>query len=260
MEIQPLTRRNAMGVVYQRLPEVEQQLGAALALGPGDLVARASIPDYRAPGYLQEECLVYLIREYHRQCQEQLVTALSQILLHRSAKFINGQLQSLPPERVNEAYREVITGLFTRILAVDDDRGDFLQVRFWKALDRLTKTAFTNQTKDLARSQKLTPWPNSGEAETGDDDRRMSSSLGAMRASVLSPEWHLAIREALSVLPEPQRSAFILSYYDDWPIDSTDANVPTISKYFGKTPRTIHNWLKQAERILQLWREGGEER
>ena len=262
MEIRPLTRPNAEGVVYQRLPAVEQQIGAALALDPADLLVRARMADYRVSGFLQEECLVYLIRECHRQCQETLVNELSAILLRRSAKFVNGRLQALTPDQVDEAFSGVMTELFTKVLAVDDDRGDYLQVRYWKALGRLTTTAFTNQIREHERAQQtatMSPADDKG-VEVSGDDRGVFSALGATVVKVFSPERHALLEDGLGVLPEPQRTAFILHHYDRWPIESKDAAVPTISKYFDKTPRTIHNWLKQAEQALQAWREGGEER
>lgn len=262
MEIRSLTRPNAEGVVYERLPAVEQQIAVALALDPADLLVRARVADYRASDYLQEECLVYLIREFHRQCQDALVSELSGILLRRSAKFVNRRLQALTPDQVDEAYREVVTELFTKILAVDDDRGDYLQVRYWKALERLATTAFTHQTEEHKRARRTTTLsPADGEgAEAGDDDGAVFSVPGETPINITSPERLALIQEGLGVLPEPQRTAFILSHYYQWPIESKDAAVPTISKYFGKTPRTIQNWLTLAERTLQSWREGGEER
>lgn len=262
MEIRPLTRPNAAGLVYKRLPGVEEQIEEALALAPTALLVRARIANFQVPGYLQEECLVYLIREFHRRCQEVLVSELSAILLRRSAKFVNRRLQALTPDQVDEAYREVVTELFAKILAVDDDRGDFLQVRYWKALERLTTTAFTNQTTEHERAQQTTTFsPSDDEGmEAVDDEGAVFSALGETVINISSPERLALIHEGLGVLPEPQRTAFILHHYYKWPIESKDAAVPTISKYFGKSPRTIHNWFTQAEQALRPWREGGEER
>ena len=43
---------------------------------------------------------------------------------------------------------------------------------------------------------------------------------------------------------------------EGWPVEDRDPNVPTISRYFGKTSRTIRNWLAQAEERLAAWRDG----
>ena len=70
----------------------------------------------------------------------------------------------------------------------------------------------------------------------------------------LSPEKRLMLREGLLLLPEPIRTAFVLHHYDGWQIESNDPQAPTIAKHFGKTPRTIRNWMAQAEAILESWR------
>jgi len=83
-------------------------------------------------------------------------------------------------------------------------------------------------------------------------------------AAVTSPSGETAvieddlIRDALSRIDEPFRSAFLLRHYFDWPVEDQDPAVRTISRHFGKDPRTIRNWLKKAEESLQTWR--GEQR
>jgi len=42
---------------------------------------------------------------------------------------------------------------------------------------------------------------------------------------------------------------------EGWPIEDRDPNVMTISKYFGKTSRTIRNWIAEAEKQLAAWRD-----
>ena len=67
------------------------------------------------------------------------------------------------------------------------------------------------------------------------------------------------IRDALSRVKEPYRTAYLLRNYAGWPIEDQDPNVPTISRKFGVDPRTIRNWLKAVEDELQSWR-GEQER
>ena len=66
-------------------------------------------------------------------------------------------------------------------------------------------------------------------------------------------EFNLA-KQALGTIKEPFRTAFILRYFEDWPIESNDPDQPTISKFFGKTSRTIRYWLQKAETALEKWR------
>ncbi len=62
-------------------------------------------------------------------------------------------------------------------------------------------------------------------------------------------------QKGLEVLPEPMRTAYILRHGNNWQIESIEDGVPTLSKHFGKTERTIRNWLAEADRRLQKWKE-----
>src|SRR5258708_2525673 len=88
--VEPLTHRNADGDVYQRTPAVERQIATALALPHDRLRQRLAVADQNATDYLKEECLVYLIRHYHRVGDAGLVNSVSEALLHRCARFIDG--------------------------------------------------------------------------------------------------------------------------------------------------------------------------
>ena len=46
----------------------------------------------------------------------------------------------------------------------------------------------------------------------------------------------------------------MVCHYGGWPIESSDPTAPSLSRYFGKSPRTIRLWLQQAERVLEDWR------
>jgi len=49
---------------------------------------------------------------------------------------------------------------------------------------------------------------------------------------------------------------FVLRHYEGWPIEDKDPSVPTISRHFQRTPRTIRNWMREAENVLAAWRGG----
>lgn len=80
----------------------------------------------------------------------------------------------------------------------------------------------------------------------------------AQRQDVTEPaittERLVLLGDGLRALSEPYRAAFILRYYAGWPIQDRDPTVPTISRHFGKDPRTIRNWLAKAEEELERWR------
>src|SRR5260370_5666391 len=81
----------------------------------------------------------------------------------------------------------------------------------------------------------------------GDDDVRNGVQLNALADPSIPMEQRLLYREGLSMLKEPYRTAFILRYYEGWQIDAKEPSVPTLSRYFKKSPRTLQTWLTLAE-------------
>ena len=250
---EPLTRRNLDGKIYQRQQIVNKQIQKALGFGHEELRRRLEVKDKTSPGFLKEESLVYLIRHYHKAENLQCVNNLSKCLLTRCSTLINSKLDSLNADLRDEGYWDVVAELFARILDLDSDRGDFLQVRFWMGLKRLTVQVFRKYIKQCNRELLV------------DDEREAIDELTHKRetGTTYTPEprtvdmepikWTL-IREALCQLEEPFRSAFLLRRYYEWPIEAQNPNVRTISQHFNKTPRTIRNWLARAEECLTAWR------
>ena len=83
----------------------------------------------------------------------------------------------------------------------------------------------------------------------------MSFEVAAETYDRFVGRYSYALCEALASLEEPQRSVFVLRYYQGWPVESKHPGEPTISGYFGVTSRTIRNWLTSAEKRLSEWRE-----
>ena len=254
---EPLTRRNADGDIYRRLATVDRQIQDALGLNPEELLRLSAVRDENAPGFLREESLVYLIRHYHRVGNRPVVNDLSECLLTRCATLIDGWLNRLSVDCKKEAYADVVQELFCRILDLQSDYGDFLQVRFWMALKRLTAQGFRRQVKLQRRHPPLTSPPGYSGEESSLSTRGTvvrepgESAARSVEAQVIEES---VIREALSQLEGPSLSAYLLRYYYEWPIEDQDPTVQTISRRFGKTPRTIRNWLARAEESLATWR------
>lgn len=271
MHVRPLTRRNRQGAVYQRTEAVEKRIRSALSLKPAVMIEEARIRNYKAPNYLQEECLVYLIREYKSRGERRVVMELSVILLLRCSKYINEGVRNLRSERgdhserVEHAFRDVVTELFDQILDLESDRGDFLQVRFWPVVDKLRIGAFKRHLKDLHRAEGAVTWDSVAgyeqRSEEGEDQRsrkhRASNSEPSQEADPSTEQraaYLDAAREVLAHVDEPYRAAFILRHYHDWPIETKDTRLPSISRYFGKTPHTIRDWLKRTKEMIEEWK------
>ena len=142
---QPLTRRNAAGQVYQRLAVVDRQIKEALGLDDEELRSHLEVRDEKSPAFLKEESLVYLIRHHHGAENRNFVNDLAECLLKRCATWIDGKLRGLRTDLMEDGNSGVVAELFERILNLASDRGDFLQVRFWMGIERITVNVFRKQ-------------------------------------------------------------------------------------------------------------------
>jgi DNA-directed RNA polymerase specialized sigma24 family protein len=227
--IRPLTR--IVGErVYCRSAEVEAQIASALMLDRAELCQRAQQHRHTQPEYLSPECLVYLIREFMGRGDEEMVSTLCECLIRRSNTQIYKHLGTLDAESVEESYREVMTELFSRILDLESDRGDFLQVRYWVAVKRLAISAYRKRVRLLEQGRKTDPLSTlPGEKEPGDseDGRTQRATRVPWIDDALSADDRLLIAEALSQLSGPVQEAFFLAHVEELPIESKDPTTMT---------------------------------
>ncbi len=255
----PLAGRNLSGEPYRRSAAVEAQIVSCLPLSDDEILRRAAITAKEADGYLQEEALVYLIRNSFLEARSDLYQALSEVLVQRCYDRVTYRLRSLGSELAQDALDEVFESLFAEICSTNG-HSDFIQVRFWVVLDRtvidvlrkyyraqkndrnhLLPTAFLG-TDDTDRPMDDWERVSSPDDQIPDDPRPSSVELAELK------------EEALQSLPEPIRTAFLLHYYGGWPIESMDPEDWSLSRRYGKDPRTIRNWLHRAEVELRVWR------
>ena len=256
---EPLTHTNRDGKRYQRLPEVDRQIRAALELEVEDLIARARVSDESSPDFLKEEALVYLIRHHRRENNHHAVNDLTEVLLGRFASWVGSKLWKLGEEAAEDGYADVVERLFIQILDLDSNRGDYLQVRFWRALKGLTTRAFDVQLKQQKKMENnssldsLVGYDGEDSDEVGYGWKVKLPDAATCRAAESQVTDNIFIIQAMTQLEGPFRSAYLLRHYYGWPIESQDPAVPTISQRFGKTPRTIRNWLTKADEQLSIW-------
>jgi DNA-directed RNA polymerase specialized sigma24 family protein len=228
-------------------------------LSDDEILRRAEIADRKADGYLQEEALVYLVRNSFLENGSDLYHALSRVLVDRCSDRVTYGLRSLHSGWADDAFSDVFESLFAEICSTNG-RSDFVQVRFWVVLNRtiidvqrkyyrdqkddnsfLHPNSFLNSDEVEQPGDDLEDVPSPGD-EIPDDPRPSSVELAELKA------------EALQSLPEPIRTAFVLHHYEGWPIESMNPEDWTLSKYYRKDPKTIRNWLHKAEVDLQVWR------
>jgi hypothetical protein len=220
-------------------------------MAPAALVERARIQDYQAADYLQEECLVYLIREYHREGQCALVDDLSAVLIERVTRIAGAKLWTLGRELAGEAFADVVAGLFPAIVDLESDAADFAQVRFRVYVERLATSDYRRYHRRVEEAALFADGED--DATVSVEDHPDLDGDAVEDAVIVRGELDEAL-PGLAVIDELHRTAFILRHYGRWPIEHRDPDIPTISRHFDRDPRTIRNWLKKAEQALEALR------
>ena len=260
--VEPLTRNG-----YKRLAEVERQIGEALALGGRELVGRARQREEGGVDFLSPEALVYFIRRAIRNGDQRIRDDLFRELLERCNPHFRGKFRRFGAEDRQDLQGDVQLGMIEELFA-QDDRSDFMQVRFWKYLERKCIDA---RRARFGRKKKAARKAEDGDrnredlesAETGWSREGVVEGLSTLEEEVdqrLSPEDLAGIAQALSRLSPKLRQVFLLRHYFRMKIGSddlarADGAEPTIAEQFGCTGRTVRTWLKEADRLLAEFRE-----
>jgi len=262
IQIEPLTHRGPTGETLKRNPKVEAQIIEALSLERPALIKRVAVKDFKAPEYIQAECVVYLIRRSMQDGDDDLVSELMNCLAVRISTHIRSQVSKLlHREYVDDCCQDVLVEVIRRITDSTSDGDDFAQVCFGLWLKR----AAFNTLRRYFRSQKQDRLNDNGD----NDDENLDGKKNIESLEDNSPLPDQQVIEAetrklrekeayklLEKLDPNERNAFLLRHYAGWEIENQDHSVMTISRYFNRTPRTIRNWLNSASEKLQRWHGG----
>ena len=247
--VPPLTRTTRDGRPYWRPEVVTAQIVAVLRLPRDEMLRRAAVVNQDAENGLGSECLVFLLRHFHRAEDSDAVMQVTRTLITRSKAQIRKWLpHTLFPDSDarRQAVDSVIGELFTDLLDLGTDKADYFQAAFGRGVKTRALRAFNRIRSEQRRAANSVPV---GEPAEGGDDPGETvytpvdpDAWPDQRALLLDAE------RALASMPEHCRRAFLLRYYEELSIES-------ISAHFERDPRTIHNWLKRAEKALVRWRE-----
>ena len=241
--IEPLTRFG-----YKRLPDVERQIADAMILDPLALANRARQRDENASEYLSAEALVYFIRRAVRSNETETRDTLFRELFERCIPHFRGRFRGFNREDSEDLQGDVMKCVIEDLFA-QDDRGDFMQVRFWTYLKRKCIDACLAARRHTKNTESLDAVDSNGGKSEG--KTRLEKEVD----SGLSPEDSAILSEALANLPSHLRQAYLMRHYFGFKIGSDNTadaagNELTIAAHFNRSGRTIRNWLKEADRLL----------
>ena len=227
---------------YSRLSNVEEELRSLTEIGPQAREARLTGTQSTT---LQLETLVAALRAYVRCGDEvrarQVLVRVTERIVSRTQRHLDTWGIYGRDEREDIA-REILVSVIECILSVEE-RQEFWECRFWTCFDRRARTILRDAADRL-------------QAVSIDIDGGMSCRS---RASGPSVEEKSLVATALTAMPEPLRTAFVLKHYGAYKEESADPTEQTIASILSVTGRTVRNYLQRANRILEDWRDPSEE-
>ena len=252
-----LTRHKKSGEPYVRSPEVEAQIQDLLGATPEAQLSRARVSDRKAPQYLRNECLAYLIRDAVVADRADRLNALAGILVKRLIRSVERQLAALgvAEDDLGDLHQEVMRKMMKAI--ADGPRGEFYQVLFHEALRRQIIKSYDSYRRKTRQTRNETSLdaPVGGTKHNEEDDLSLGEFVEGPDDVGMAVEQRLLITEALSAITNPRhRQAFVLHYYYGWQIESEDPDEKTLSILYDRTPKMIGNWIRTAKRQLAEWR------
>lgn len=251
VEIEPLTKTSGVGALTRR-PEVEAQISAMLQFDADYLLSRLAVSDYDDPDFVKNETVVFLIRYYRNDGDDELVNSLVTLLIARLTRPIERRIRFVAENLIDDCRGDVIFNVFRPILDLSSDEADYAQVSFgpWfvnRIID-IVRKYFTVQGRD-AKTDSLT-------AEDGEDELELPDTGSSFRReSAKNLEQWDVIEKAVRDLTHNEKTAFLMRHFWGFEVENKNSAIPTISKHLGVTPRTIRNWLNSAEAKIARWRE-----
>ena len=238
-EIKKLTGTNKDGKTYYRRTEVLRQLEEIQDIDFDKIKARIGVSDEKDFGSLKSETLVFLLRElFQKEGFEEIYETLSKRIL----RIIYHQ----KPENENrdDFAQRVQLEFLEKVLDFETNEGDYAQVSFGQFINGL---ALNEKSRHYTLNKRETV-TDSIEADSENEENQTKFDFETRN---LSPEDKTFINQALAKLPTKIRQAFVLHYYYNYKIKSIKKDEPTLTEYFGKSDKTIRNWLTEAEQILE---------
>lgn len=244
---EPLTRANC-----KRLAATDQQIAGALSLAPAALNQRAACTDKDDADFLSAEALVYFIRRAHRLGDTKTSEALFKTLYERCAKYLRSQFRGFDQHTREDLRGDVMEKVIKDLFATDN-RGDYMQVRFWTYLEKKAIDIYREAVKHRGKTESL-------DANISDEsDSEGDTLLDRQTDNRLSPEEFAILSEGLKTLPPDLRNVFLLRHYvgmevgSDNPADDKEGD--TLARHYNVSGRTIRNRLRKADSLLSDFQE-----
>jgi hypothetical protein len=257
----PLKHKKRVSRKYSLDNEVKAQIREALVMDGDQLLQRARAKR-NSSGFLREETLVYLIREYlSAKAEDDLVLEFKKILEERTRASINNRFFGLDRRLAEQLIDNVTYKILTELFSPPYKHGDFMEAKFlmyvyYRAIDERRRYGDEDGPK-----YRLVPLTNEDgedlDIPKSKDFKQPPDQLPLRELEDQAITNHLRREVLPKVITNPNHfEAYILRNYYGWQIESKDDGKQTLSKHFGVDPRTIRYWLRKANNQVDAWRKG----
>ncbi|MBN3748307.1 hypothetical protein G3N96_23195 [Burkholderia sp. Se-20373] len=252
-----LTKKTLAGVTMTRLPQVQVEVEALLALPEALLLERAAILTKGSKDYCSSEALVALYREACRSGHAKVVNGLIPRLTNHCSKIARHKL-SVRGIDSEEAVQNVVDRFVDLLVAAAGDgqceQLDFFEVLFDNAVASLAaseaRRAHVRHSRSLPISEDAydEDAPNQDLADRAKADLSLPLGLTEPERGVFTAQ----VLAEISNLPEPLRTLAIMTVLGVQS-ESNDPMELTISATLDVKPKTVRNRQKRvAEKLVNF--------
>lgn len=238
-QLKPLTKTSKeTGEIYYRRADVIAQILAVIELDEKELFEKIS--------HLKSETLVFLVRERF-QTNLEISGEIWEILSRNIWKIAVGQKSKFNNDAdFEDFFSEIQMIMFEGLCNLESDAFDYAQVSFGEFVKGVILNKL-RQKSIVREREKKTVWLD---LEFENEEKTPLQLVAGMTNS----EKELIIRQAFHQLPREVLEVCFLYYLEGWQIDSKETHKTTIAKVYGKSEKTIRNWLHKAQEILMDYR------
>ncbi|SCZ51246.1 hypothetical protein SAMN04488118_101446 [Epibacterium ulvae] len=249
-ELPPLRKTTISGRVQVRRARTVEQIQRAKKHGYANLLERVEINDRSSPDYVVSEVLVFLMRETKTHNNRALFDKLFFVLWQRIKRsfpwYIPGQdgTDDSSQLQMEDMVLDSLGALIASDQADYDEDLDYYEVSFDQAIKFDRIDAWRSVMGNAAKRVSMT---------TGDEEERLTAEVKTALTKMASDDFveneeKIYLKEslrAISQLPEKEREVMLYKM-KQYPIESTDPSIISISSILKCTPKTVQNRLKSA--------------
>lgn len=249
-----LTKTTRAGQVFERWPQVEEELAELRKLGQAELLKHIRGSSGRAKGKCGAEVMMALLRDGQPE------VVLNELIVRIEKRFASVAEHKLKNRNAfSEEALQNVMGAFTDALAIDImtrcEKLDFFEVSFSNAVAGFIHSEVRREISRRLRYVSMTPTDD--DEDSGSDDADAFIDVDSLSRRLSDPEREVFTQQLLSALSELPRALrdVAIPLALGVPKESTDPNETTIATMCQIKRRAIQYRQEQLVQKLANFKE-----